>query len=656
VALKTVRVPATFAPLFEQAETIVSRYFADKREDPERGTIEIFGERYVLVRAASLSVEFFQLVADLFGPGRERDAADFARNILFDLAHGVGKSDARNFHAKMGLVDPIARLSAGPVHFAHAGWAFVDISPESRPSADLDYFLLYDHPYSFESDAWLRAGRKADFAVCIMNAGYSSGWCEESFGIELVASEVLCRAKGDDCCRFVMAPPQRIEERMRGYIRSKPHLAEHMHAWQIPDLFARKRLEEELRRHRDELEVHVAERTAELRHANEQLQREMSERREVESRLRQAQKLEAIGRLAGGIAHDFNNLLTAVAGYTELGLASVDPGDELHMYLDEIRRASDRATTLTRQLLAFSRQQVLTVGVIDLGATIGALANMLRRLIGERIRLTTLLAPDLGHVKVDATQLEQAILNLAVNARDAMPSGGDLTIKCANVAARSDAEPELGWVSIEVRDNGVGMDDETRAHVFEPFFTTKEQGQGTGLGLATVYGIVQQSGGSIEVESALGRGTTFRILLPRSAEPLAPAEPAHARATPSRQPAKVLLVEDEAGVRGLVRRELESLGYSVIEAGDPESAMVLAASASTIDLLVTDVVMPHMNGPELATRLRASRPKLKVLFMSGYAPEMIGEVNALGPDQAFLPKPYRLSELARKVSELLAAR
>ena len=241
---------------FADAERHVSRYFRDRKDDPEHGTIEIFGERYVLVRAAALSVEFFALVEALYGAGREAEADEFARNILFDLAHAVGKADAHNFHAKMGLVDPIERLSAGPVHFAHAGWAFVDILPDSRPLPDEAFFLLYDHPYSFESDAWIRAGKRRQRPACIMNAGYSSGWCEESFGVTLVSTEILCRAKGDSVCRFLMAHPDRIAAEVERYLTKRPRAALRApdRLLGIPDFFSRKRIEEELYRARDELE------------------------------------------------------------------------------------------------------------------------------------------------------------------------------------------------------------------------------------------------------------------------------------------------------------------------------------------------------------------------------------------------------------------
>ena len=246
MALKTVKVPKEIEPAFAKAEDVVASYFARRRDDPSKGTIEIFGERYVLVRAASLSLEFFSLIRNLFGRGQERDAEEFARDILFDLAHAIGKSDAKNFHTKMELKAPVERLSAGPVHFSHSGWAFVDISPESHPTPDEDYYLIYDHPYSFEADAWMRRGQAVDFPVCIMNAGYSSGWCEESFGLTLVASEILCRAKGDDCCRFIMAPPNRIEGHIERYMEQKPNLARRIRPYRIPDFLVRRRMEEAL--------------------------------------------------------------------------------------------------------------------------------------------------------------------------------------------------------------------------------------------------------------------------------------------------------------------------------------------------------------------------------------------------------------------------
>jgi signal transduction histidine kinase/CheY-like chemotaxis protein len=663
MALKTVRVPEAFAPLFEQAERVVSRYFDERRHLPETGTIEIFGERYLLIRAASLSVEFFSLARDLFGAGKEREAEDFARNILFDLAHGIGKSDARNFHVKMALSDPIAKLSAGPVHFAHTGWAFVDIFPESKPVPGPDYYLIYDHPYSFESDAWIRAGQRSLFPVCIMNAGYSSGWCEESFGVELVASEVLCRAKGDSVCRFIMAPPGRIEERVQGYLRSSPHLEPNLKLYQIPDFFARKRLEEELRRHGNELEARVAERTHELQEAHERLLRERAEREEAERRLRQAQKMEAIGRLAGGIAHDFNNLLTVVQGYAELALQGSGKAEELRACLGEIEMASQRGATLTRQLLAFSRQQVLAPVVLDLNRLVTGLAGMLRRLIGENIELRTHPSPGLRRIQADQGQLEQVIVNLVVNARDAMPRGGTLEISTANLPAEEalrlagSAWPPGPGVLLAVSDTGVGMDPEVQSHLFEPFFTTKDRGKGTGLGLATVHGIVLQSRGSILVETAPGRGSIFKIVLPAVEAPLAAGGDARAEEARRKLTGTILLVEDEPTVRKLTRMALEGAGYSVLEAADPLAATeIFTHSERKVELLLTDVVMPHMSGPELARQLGALRPGMKILFMSGYTDHEIDARVPMGVHSRFLQKPYRVADLLGAVGDLIAGR
>lgn len=253
--LDTVKVPEQFASIFEKAQEYVGRYFREKKEDPSKGTIEIFGERYILVRAASMSVEFFETIANLYEKEGKEEAANIARQLLFDMAHAIGRQDARNFHKKMDLKDPVEKLSAGPIHFSHAGWAFVDIFPESRPSPDESYYLIYDHPYAFESAAWIASGKKSDFPVCIMNAGYSSGWCEESFGITLVASEIMCQAKGDDACRFIMAPPSRIEGHIADYMKRKPELVDRITRYEVPGFFKRKEMEDELKKANDFMNV-----------------------------------------------------------------------------------------------------------------------------------------------------------------------------------------------------------------------------------------------------------------------------------------------------------------------------------------------------------------------------------------------------------------
>jgi signal transduction histidine kinase len=644
VVLKTVKVPAGMEGAFAHAEELVARWFADRRDVPERGTIELGGERYVLVRAAGLSVDFFALVRRLYGAGREDEADAFALNILFDLAHALGKSDAAQFHTRMGVTDPIERLSAGPVHFAHSGWAFVDILAESRPSPDEDFFLFYDHPYSFESDAWVRAGQRAPQPVCIMNAGYSSGWCEESFGVQLVAAELTCRAHGDERCRFVMAHPSRIEQHVQR-LGPREHAA-------IPDFFARKRIEEELRRARAELEVRVRERTDELR-------REMTIRQEAERRLQQRDKLEALGRLAGGVAHDFNNLMAVVLTNCGLLARTFEASDRRRALTDEIALAGERAADLTGQLLAFGRAQSLERAPIDVSRVIGDLARLLARLLGEDVELRLELAPDAGQVLADRGRLEQVVVNLAVNAREAMPRGGVLIIACDHVELDAterellaSTSPGLRFVRIVVRDTGVGMDEATRAKIFDPFFTTKERG--TGLGLSTVHGIVRDLGGAIAVESAPGHGTAMRVFLPVAPAASAASVPGVAASPrPAARRATILLVEDQQALRRALARELGELGHDIVAVGDAEAAL-LEARGRRFDLMITDLMLPRSTGDELAETLWREQPELRVLFMSGRegVPEL---AHAPSGGYAFLPKPFTVSALEVELARLLPA-
>ncbi|HEV8381974.1 MAG TPA: PAS domain S-box protein [Gemmatimonadales bacterium] len=390
-------------------------------------------------------------------------------------------------------------------------------------------------------------------------------------------------------------------------------------------------------------------------------QRDVTDQRHLEEQYRQSQKMEAVGQLAGGIAHDFNNLLTAILGNTQLLLRDLPPGDAKRSDVEEIRKASERAASLTRQLLAYSRRQMLQPVVLDLNVVVAEMDRLLRRLIGEHIALATVLAPDLGRVRADPNQIEQVIVNLAVNARDAMPEGGKLTIETANVELDDAfAQAHLGSVPgpyalLAVTDSGVGMDATVRAHLFEPFFTTKEVGKGTGLGLATVYGIVKQSDGYISVYSEPGRGTSFKIYLPRIAAPAGTlAGPQRVR--PERGTETVLVVEDEPAVLTLSRRALESQGYVVLAASDAAAALrVVERHGGTIHLLLTDVVMPGLSGRELADRLAAQRPGIRVLYMSGYPGDAVVQHGTLPSGSAFLQKPFSPDGLARKVRDVLDA-
>jgi two-component system, cell cycle sensor histidine kinase and response regulator CckA len=395
--------------------------------------------------------------------------------------------------------------------------------------------------------------------------------------------------------------------------------------------------------------------------------RDVTDREHLESQLRQSQKMEAVGRLAGGVAHDFNNLITAISGYAELTLKRMDADDPRARNMTEIRKAAYRAAALTRQLLAFGRKQVLRPQVLDLSDTVEQVDGLLRRLIGEDVELRIHKGGRCGRVRADPSQVEQVLINLAINARDAMPSGGRLTIEMRDVELHQPPrsgpeEPTPGdYVMIAVADTGHGMDLETQSHIFEPFFTTKAVGQGTGLGLSTVYGIVKQSGGHIVVESEPGQGATFKVYLPRvlddGHETLEPVRAAPARPAQGGGSETILLVEDDAAIRDMLREILTDEGYTVLVAQSPEDALrIVRERTSSIDALISDVVMPMMTGPELATRIAELRPGIKVLFMSGYTARAVADRGLVPDARQFLQKPFTSDTLISRLRELLEGR
>ena len=387
---------------------------------------------------------------------------------------------------------------------------------------------------------------------------------------------------------------------------------------------------------------------------------DVTERRHLEDQLRQSQKLEAVGQLAGGVAHDFNNLLGVITGYSDLALREIDPEHRAHRRVEQIRKAAERAAALTRQLLAFSRKQVLQPRVLALNAVVADVEKMLRRLIGEHIQLVTVLSEDLGTVKADPGQIEQVLVNLAVNARDAMPGGGKLVIETANtdldegyVRAHADARPGP-HVVLSVSDTGHGMDARTLSRVFEPFFTTKGPDKGTGLGLSTVYGVVKQSGGHVTAYSEPGHGTTFKVYLPRVDEPLEPRPGQAAVGETPRGTETILLAEDEESLRLMFRELLKGAGYLVLEGASPEAALAASEShAGPIHLFMTDVVMPRIGGQELARRVLVTRPQVRVLYISGYSFEGIGHHGLIDAGANYLEKPFTAEALLRTVRKIL---
>jgi nitrogen-specific signal transduction histidine kinase/CheY-like chemotaxis protein len=388
----------------------------------------------------------------------------------------------------------------------------------------------------------------------------------------------------------------------------------------------------------------------------------LEQERKSAEQLREAQKLESVGRLAGGIAHDFNNMLTAINGYSDLTLRKLSGEDPLRKNIEEIKKAGERSASLTQQLLAFSRRQMLKPKVLDINHEVTEISTLLKRLIGEDIQLLTNLAPGLGRVEADPGQLTQVILNLAVNARDSMPHGGEVILETRNVfLTEQDDVPRTvsnrdDYVMIAVTDRGEGMSDDIQEHIFEPFFTTKELGKGTGMGLATVYGIIKQSGGQISVQSKLGSGTTFRIYLPRVDEKIDLPKTAGASEQSHIGTETILLVEDEEMVRNLSRDMLQSCGYQVIEAKDGTEALALCRQPEIkFDLLITDVVMPKLSGRQLAEELAALRPGAKVLYMSGYTDDEVLRQGLSKIGGNFIQKPFAYHAFIQKVRELLDA-
>jgi len=564
-----VHAPAPFAPVFEQARKTVDAYFQQMRADPSRGSIDIAGERYVLMRAASLSYGFLNAIRRLYADRGDAEALHVGRTLLFDLAHILGMQDARTFHRRMGLTDPIDKLAAGPVHFAYAGWAYVDILPESSPSPDEDFFLVFHHPHSFEADSWLRAGRAADTPVCIMSAGYSSGWCEESYGIPLSATEIACKAHGDEHCTFIMSPPDRLREHVRRRLRDAPEDARRRALGAIPLLFERKDVEERLREALDHAEA-----------ANE-----------------------AKSLFLANMSHEIRTPLTGLLGMSELLLLD-DLTEDQRSYASTIHESGEALLDILNDILDFSKIEAgkltITPAPTDVREVVEDVASVLRpRVSAKNLALSLEIDESVPrHVLTDPMRLRQIVFNLAGNAVK-FTDRGSIVIRAA-----FDAPTDL---RIEVEDTGIGIDP-TRIEMLFELFTQADSSDarrfsGTGLGLSISKRLVHMMGGEIGARGDPGAGSNFwfRIPAPRTDGPV--GTPDAAPPERLRFDARVLLVEDDRIARHVVEKMLQECGCRVDSVPDGRRA-IEAVGAEAYDMVFLDCQMPIMDGYEATARIR----------------------------------------------------
>jgi len=648
--------PESFLPVFETAQEYVTEYFSKWQQDPARARIDFSGERYILVRAASMSTQFFDMVTSLYRDRGTEEARSVALGFLFDLAHALGKADAASFHERMGVTDPLEKLSAGPVHFALAGWARVSILPESSPTPDENYFLTYDHPHSFEAEAWLERGERPTFPVCVMNGGYSSGWCEQSFGLPLVAHELTCRARGDSSCRFVMAPPSRIQEHLERLTATQgPGEVSRRDMLEVPEFFRRKRLEDELQRARNDLELRVVERTAELEMRNTEL-------RQANRQLRELQ--EARAAFVATMSHELRTPLVTGLGYLELvlngklGSVSEEARGGMRVALRNLQRLSG----LVDDILSYHRLTGRPEGpqptwaAFDLGALCheccedflvrtGWSRESVRRAIPEQPIL----------VLADLEMIRRVIVNLLDNAER---HGG------AKTRIRFSVEPSADRANVSIADDGKGMSPEVLTRVLEPFAKFGSATEGLGLGLAIVKSLLESHDATLELASEEGRGTKASFSLPLSREaaesnPQEGAEPvpspegaADAPSAPS-----VLLVEDDADTAGFVELALGAEGYRIISVASGEEALE-RLGADTFDLMLVDLTLPGMNGTELCRRIKSDPRRSRIpiyLFTARAESSPREEAKAAGCD-GYLVKPITVPALLTRIEEALSSK
>lgn len=748
--INMVNVPDELRSIFSKAEHYIRDHFQNKLENPENGTIHIGEDRYILVRAASMSTEFFDMVNSLYGDRGGQKARNVARNLLFDLAHAIGKADAKHFHSQMGVQTPLEKLSAGPVHFAHIGWATVDIIEESQPSSDENFFLIYDHTQSFEADEWLRSGRSSDFPVCIMSAGYSSGWCEESFGVALTAQEVSCRASGHENCRFIMAPPWKIDEHLSRYWAKSGAGRKSDKSSDIPMFFERKHTEEKLReserrykdishsfadwiweidsdfkytfasgnvkqilgysaeemigktpfqfvangpgpdaarQHEQSLREHASARKPiidlEVKFSTKDgttvylllnavpaadptggflgyrgTSRDISERKHLEWKIQQSQKLEALGNLAGGIAHDMNNILAAIMGLASAIDAETYSSDPRKHDIEGIVAACQRGRDLTRDLLGFVIKDNPAKIELPINIVIRDVERILAHTISKKISVRLKMGRRPIWVDGDKNQLVHALMNICLKSVEVMDGAGALTITAESFELddgehfQLDRLPAGKYALIQIIHDGPTMNDEDLKRAFEPFSSDRSKALGSGLGLALVYNTVKNHGGTVSLDSRPGHGTTIRVYLPENTRPTQTDGLSDGVPCAPVEKGTVLLVDDEELVRSAGRRLLKKLGYEVVFARNGQEAVdIFRERGESLTLTILDIRMPVMSGDEAFFKIMEIDPQARILISTGYSREEQADSLLKNGAVGFLPKPYNLDELSEMLTQ-----
>ncbi|MDQ3048299.1 MAG: ATP-binding protein [Bacteroidota bacterium] len=576
----TVKVPESIQPVFDEAQKIVGEYFKNLKMDPSKGTIEINDQRYVLVRASALSNDFLSTIKQLYADRGEKEAMSIGKNFLFDIAHVIGTNDAKNFHTKMNLSDPIAKLSAGPVHFAYSGWAFVDILPESTPSPDDNFYLIYNHPFSFEADSWIRSGKTSDTSVCIMNAGYSSGWCEQSFGMPLTAVEVTCKAKGDEHCTFIMSPPHLIQAHVERFAAGKLYSLNKKISYDIPTFFERKKVEEEMR--------------------NARRKAEESDKSKSE--------------FLANMSHEIRTPMNAIIGYVDLMLQdSISP--EHRSYLETLKDSGNLLLTLISDILDLSKIEAgqlvvdsVPCSLTDMFLSIEANARSLVLRSESKIELVKHFPVTIAaQIFSDPTRLQQIMYNLLSNA-----------VKFSHAGKIEFGVELLDSVTMKffVKDSGIGIQEKDRKKIFEMFgqadaSTTREHG-GSGLGLTISKKLVELMGGKIWVESQHGIGSTFYFTLPYKPATVVNTVKKEIQ-IPEVKKDCLLLVEDNIINQRLTKLILEKAGYKVITANNGQIAVDVYKNNPEIRLVVMDIQMPVLDGLSATQIIRYHEAEKKLL-------------------------------------------